>query len=253
MPLDAIVDDLEGVPEQYRDLYTEQDGTYRLDVQGVEFPDQVQGLKSALQKEREAAKEAHARLKAYGDLDPDAVRKLMAEREKQEDEEAARRGEFEKLLGKKQGEWQKQLEQANGQVESLKGELVGLIRENTARAALEQAGANVKLLLPHVLSRVQVVQEDGRHQAVVLNDEGAPRLNDKGQNMSISELVAEMAESEEFLAAFPAKTQKGGGAANGAGRAGNSASPDASPWAAQEFISKHGLQAFLEQRGISRP
>jgi len=253
MPLDAIVDSLEGVPEQYRELYAERDGKYRLDVQGVEFPDEVQGLKSALQKEREAAKEAQARLKAYGEIDPDTVRKLMSEREKQEDELAAKRGEFDKLLAKKEAKHTEALEAERQRVASLEKQVLGLVRDQEARKALEQAGANVDLLLPHVLSRVEVIEQDGARKAVVLGDEGAPRLNDEGNEMSISELVAEMANSERYRAGFPAQVAQGGGAANnGAGRASGGFDPRSATDAEKAaFIAKNGRDAFLKALGVS--
>ena len=256
-PLDAIRDSLDDVPEQYRELYKEDDsGKYRLDVQGVEFPDEVQGLKSALEKERERRKEAEKERAKYESVDIDQYRALLEEREKREEEQAAKRGEFDKLLQKKQSEWEKRLEQERESAQALEAQVLGLIRDNEARKALEQAEANVDLLLPHVLERVNVIAEDdGKRRAVVLNDEGVPRLNDDGDEMSISELVAEMAESDRFRAAFPGKVKSGGGSATtSAGRANSSPfGPDADLDAKVAFISEKGINAYKEALGLQPP
>ena len=60
MSLPAIVDRLEDLPEPARAFYVEtEDGLFRLDAEGVE---DVSGLKSALEKEREARKTLKAEL-----------------------------------------------------------------------------------------------------------------------------------------------------------------------------------------------
>ncbi len=55
MALSLIVEDIATVPEAQRVLYVEKDGKHHLDVTGIE---DTSGLKSALQKERDAVKEA---------------------------------------------------------------------------------------------------------------------------------------------------------------------------------------------------
>ena len=62
MSLPAIVDSLEDLPEAVRAFYVEtEDGRFRLDAEGVE---DVSGLKSALEKEREARKALKARCRS---------------------------------------------------------------------------------------------------------------------------------------------------------------------------------------------
>lgn len=55
MPLEEVVDSLEGIDEQYQDLYTKnQEGKYEINISG---------MKSALQKERDARKQYEKKLK----------------------------------------------------------------------------------------------------------------------------------------------------------------------------------------------
>lgn len=254
MALDAVVDDIEGVPEQARDFYTQtEDGKYRLDVSGVEFPEDVQGLKSALEKEREAAKQYKSQLRQFENIDLSEIQALKEAEQKRQDELAARRGEFDKLLEKKQAKWQEELQSRDTRVKELEGRISDLLRDQEARKALAAHEANVDLLLPHVLGKVSLIEEDGRHLAVVVGDEGAPRLNDDGAYMTISQLVAEMAEDKRYAGAFPATVKTGGGATTtgSAGRATNNiAGPDADIGAKVKFIQEKGLEAFRDQLGM---
>lgn len=75
MPLPAVTDTLDAVPEAARTFYLETgEGTFRLDAEGVE---DVSGLKSALEKERAARKELKAELESRGDNEPDAARERL--------------------------------------------------------------------------------------------------------------------------------------------------------------------------------
>lgn len=59
MSLPFIVDSLDAIKEEHRALYVEENGKFRLDLDGYEDP---KGLKSALQSERDAAKDAKRKL-----------------------------------------------------------------------------------------------------------------------------------------------------------------------------------------------
>lgn len=258
MALDAVVDSLEGVPEQFHELYQQKDdGKYRLDVAGVEFPEDVQGLKSALEKERVAKKEAEKRLSSFADIDLDEYHALRADKDKREEELAAKRGEFDKLLTKKDEQHRKTLSEKDAALEALSAQLDKLIREDEAIRALGRADADVDLLLPHALARTGVVvDDDGKRRAIVLNDDGAPRLNDDGNEMTISELVAEMEKDDRYKAGFGSGLRSGGGSAarSSAGRAKSSpVGPDADLDTKLAYIEKHGLAGYKEALGLQPP
>lgn len=67
MTLKYQIDTLDGVAENLRTLYKEQDGKFVLDVSGVESTASVQGLKSALEKER-ANNQAYSSLGSPDDI-----------------------------------------------------------------------------------------------------------------------------------------------------------------------------------------
>lgn len=71
-----VVEDIEQVPENLRDLYEEKDGEHRLKVEGVDFADEVKG---ALKKEREARKEAERKLSEANKAKEEANQKKLEE------------------------------------------------------------------------------------------------------------------------------------------------------------------------------
>lgn len=62
MALKFIIDTLEEIDERLRGEYEEKDGKFHLKVDGLPAPEDVSGLKSALQKEREARSKAEKRI-----------------------------------------------------------------------------------------------------------------------------------------------------------------------------------------------
>lgn len=62
MALKLTVDNLESIPEDLRGYYTEKEGKYHLNVEGVQ---DTKGLKSALDKERKAHEDLEKQTKAW--------------------------------------------------------------------------------------------------------------------------------------------------------------------------------------------
>lgn len=69
MSLNAVYEDAGAIPESVKEFYAEQDGKYVLQVEGMTPNESIQGLTSALEKERNARKELEKNLKSYGDVD----------------------------------------------------------------------------------------------------------------------------------------------------------------------------------------
>jgi len=81
MALKFKVESLEDVGEGFRDLYVEKDGVYILDAEGLPEPEDVSGLKSALDKERKAARDAERRAKRLEDERKTEQEKLLEDQQ----------------------------------------------------------------------------------------------------------------------------------------------------------------------------
>ncbi|MGG2098128.1 hypothetical protein ABFY41_11210 [Acinetobacter haemolyticus] len=102
MKLAFLVDSLDEVKEEFRSLYVEENGKFRLDLDGYEDP---KGLKTALQSEREAAKTAKKELQKlqeqFDGIDPDAVKKLLTQFEQDEDAKLIAEGKIDEVIQKR--------------------------------------------------------------------------------------------------------------------------------------------------------
>lgn len=123
MALALVVDSLDGIKEEQRSLYVEKDGKFRLDVDGIE---DTSGLKSALQKERDAAKEAARKVKQieeqFAGLDPVKVREMMTKLDQDGEAALIAAGKIDEVISKRseklKAELQRQVEAAQQEAKS---------------------------------------------------------------------------------------------------------------------------------------
>jgi hypothetical protein len=212
MALPFTVEKLDTLPEAHRTLYTKtEDGKYRLDLDGYEDPT---NLKSALDKERKAARDAVAMTKAWKELGktPEEISDLLSAHAKAEAEKLTKAGEWDKLRGQMTEQHTAELVKKDEAVKSLRGQLEKHLVDAAAVAALAAQKGNAELLLPHVKSRVKVIEENGEFSVRVVDVSGNPRVNAKGEYLSMADLVGEMRQSEVFASAFLAPGASGGGA-----------------------------------------
>jgi len=102
MSLPFIVDSLDAIKEEHRALYVEENGKFRLDLEGYEDP---KGLKSALQSERDAAKNAKRELqdfqKQFEGIDPEIVKKVFAQLDQDEEAKLIADGKVNEVIQKR--------------------------------------------------------------------------------------------------------------------------------------------------------
>lgn len=224
MALKAIVEKIEDAPEALREHYTagtgDNEGKFVLAVEAVGgyALEDVQGLKSALGKERTQREKLERDVVAFKDLDPAKARAALTELEELKkldptaEADKIANTKFEsartQLLEKHQGEMSA-LTDRNG---FLTKTVEGLLVDAVATAALAEAKGSVELLLPHVKAHARVKEADGKFTVEVVDAAGNGRIADaKGSPMGIKDLVAEMRQSETFARAFEGEGHSGSG------------------------------------------
>lgn len=155
-----------------------------------EFDRHMAGLKKSLAKKYE---------RQYADLgDPEELRKLKADAEKQRVDEQLNRGEFEKTL-------QELASKKDAEI-SQKDEIIRDYRVNTP---LLDAAARYRAVAPEqvksLLSQSVRLSNDGSVE--VLDDSGSVRYNDSGELFTVDELVNEfLNKNPHFAQPTPATT-----------------------------------------------
>lgn len=210
MALQLVVDSLETVPETVRSLYVQEGDKFKLDVSGIE---DTSGLKSALQKEREAARTAAKQASAWASLGktPEEIQELLEAQRKAEEDKAAKGGEWEKLKAQMQEHHTSELSKKDQLLKAKDAAIERFLVGEQAVSAISELKGSSFLLLPHVKASVKVVDDDGEYVVRVIDAQGNPRVNAKGDFLTIKDLVSEMRQSEEFGRAFEASGTTGGG------------------------------------------
>lgn len=216
MALKIEVDSLDTIPEASRSLYMERDGKFRLDVEGIE---DTAGLKSALQKEREAAKTATKQAQQWQSLGktPDEISALVEASKKAEEEKLKGSGEWEKLKAQMLQQQNDALSKKDQQLAIKDKALTKYLVDAAAVTALAAAKGSAALLLPHIRSSVKVIEDGDDYAVRVVDATGNPRVNGKGEFLTITDLVSEMRQSDDYSRAFDASgiTGSGAGPSNG--------------------------------------
>lgn len=225
MALKAVLDTLDDAPETLRDHYragTKEEGAEGKFVLGVEgiggfALENVEGLKSALNKERGSVKSLTALAEKFKDVDLDSLTAAQAELEelkkldpKSEADKLAQarlEAETKKLTTKYGGE----ITARDQKINALNGQVDKLARRQEAVAAIAEAKGEVALLLPHVMGQTRTEITDDGVKVVVLDADGNERANSKGEAMTIAELIAEMRSQDTYARAFDGDQQSGTG------------------------------------------
>lgn len=211
-------------------------------------------IKRALEKANKEAAQYRTQAKqfkeAIGDVDPDAIKELLAEREQARIRKAEERGEFEKLKQALVEKHTQELEAARKQVKAVESTMERYLVDSQITQSIAELEGNAKLLKPHVRSSVKVVQEEGDYRVVVLDEDGGTRYNSNGDPMTIHQFVEQLRDDADFGNAFKAKVKSGTGQVAGNTGKGGAAPTKGlnrfsmTPAQKEQYITQYGIQAY---------
>ena len=237
MPLKAKIDTLDKLPEALHDLYEKQDdGTFSLiPPEGFVAADSVEdtgGLKSALTKEREAARAAAQKVKALesklAGVDPDKYKELLDKEADAETKRLEQAGEWTKMKDQMIQQHTADVQKERDNSARLMRQLESVQIDSKIVEALSKAGGNVELLKPHVRSRLLLNTDD--FSTTVLDTDGkTPKVDGNGNPVTIDDLISEMRKSDIFSGGFKASEQSGSGSEPGKGESGSNGSNGGKP------------------------
>lgn len=233
MSLNYQIDSIEGLDESIAALYKKTDKGFVLDLEGAPKQD-VSGLKSALEKEREARKNLEKSMRKVKDIDPDEYTK-MAERiqamdaleAKRQKKEAEKKGQWEKLEKDLKSEHQRQLEamklaaqEREAKLSAERDEMAKGLERHIGEKELIKAIASEKgsavVLMPHVKGQIKVVKTDqGKYEPRVIDPKGNIRYGETGAPMTPVELIKEFKQKPEFQSVFDVDKKPGGSDSTG--------------------------------------
>lgn len=189
-------------------------------------------------KER-LARERSKILKQYEGIDVDRYRQLLEAQEAKEQEEQAKRGEFEKIL-------QTTVQKKDTTIQQLQNELMAIkVDGSLLNAASQRKAVNPKQVARLLKDQIRLNQSG---EVEVLDDSGSVRYTDEGTAMSVEDLVSEFLNTNpHFVNAGPSGTGSQSKVANANG---NMGVPDASKLNMNDPKDRKVYRELMQSKGI---
>ena len=252
MPLNLIVDTIETVPEAFRGEYTEKDGKFHLNVDGLPEPEDTSGLKTALQKERKAAADAAkelAKWKASG-KSPEEIADLISAREEDERKKAEAAGDHAKILKQHQDQWAKDRAALDAELNAARTSERAAIVGERLLSALTRAGVTeegTELLPDRLANRIKFETIDGKRVLKIMAADGETPMAGAGPDGSATPADLAQDATTKYPSLFKGSGAGGGGKPSdkGAGGAGITKKSDFKTEKERAaWVEKNGLDAY---------
>lgn len=213
--------------------------------------------RKALEKANKEAQDRRHKLREWDELgvEPEKVRALLDEQREAEIKKAEEEGRYQELLDKMKDETNQKVSKADEKVNQMKSQLESYLVDKNLTEAIAAEDGIPKLLEGIAQKYVSAVEgEDGSYKTLVSDEDGKPRLNEKGDPMSIRELIASFKEDDDLQYAFKAPKVSGTGSdgqSSSAPSKGNDTAPkpkksSMSPKQQREYVAKHGYPQFAK-------
>lgn len=229
-----VIDALDDVPEPYRPLYEDkgEDGGIVLVTELAKKIGDQGSLTQSMVKERKRANEAEKALKAFqvvaktpeelnGMLDgyrsiadtPERLKQLIDEK----DALLADKPDVTKAVNQIRAAKDLEIQKIKGDLKRTREALQSEMVDTAVTAEIAKQKGFSRLLLPVVRNSVRIKEADGRFIREVVDQDGDPRINVKGEPMSLAELVAEAKADSELAYAFENEADERADPANDGG------------------------------------
>jgi hypothetical protein len=236
MALKAVLQSLDGVPDEIAKEYKQEGNVYHLDIDNFDEHPAIGALKRAKDHEksaRHAAEDATKELKGKYEtlvLERDDMLKGAVAKD---DVERLEKSWGEKLKARE--------DELNGTIGTVQGHLQNLLVENVAQQIAVDISTTPNLLLPHIKARLS---------ADITGDKPGTRVLDaKGEvsALTLDDLKKEFKENSDFASVIIGSKASGGGASGGSGGGGSNDNPwSKQGWSMQaqgEVVKDQGFQA----------
>jgi len=160
-------------------------------------------------------------LKGFEGVDATKYHEMLKQVDAIAEAEALKNGDFEKIRLKMLEDFEKKEGVSSDTITKLMGQIESLMVDSEVAKAIADAKGNSKLLMPLLKQRIKVVDKDGQMVVKVIEDNGDPSVNDKGEPLSILALVENFKKDENFAGAFDSSGLSGAGGKGSPGGGGS--------------------------------
>lgn len=210
--------------DDYDKLTPELQGFYELDGDWAYLKEgeteDVEGLKSALEKEKRMATERQQRLEAFKDIDPAKYKEAVDSLKRIEEMEKDIAIKIDSATKQVTEKYEKQIKDREKTITFLSSQLEVALVDSSLLSAMGDKVISPKVLLPHAKQRVKMIADEKKKTFVVnvVDTDGNVRISQKSKDnspMTMQELIEEMGNEDDFKPLFKASTAAGSGASGG--------------------------------------
>jgi len=215
------VEDISVVPENFRVFYKESETGYQINSDEpaiVAAVASISGLAKSLNAARNDAKNNKVDLSPLAEFGAspaeiaESITVRMEELNKQIKDGGKAKIDVEKIKAELATAHMTELQKREAREQALTNQLYGMLVTSEATSAIVANKGVPELLMPFIKDQVQVVEQDGKMTAYVVDAENNQRYSGTtGAPMTINELVLEMKSNKQFGRVFESDTPSGPG------------------------------------------
>ena len=222
--------DQESIPKGLQEHFAKgEDGIYRPVLEDESRSEgfrieNVQGLSTALQSERESVKNLREGMKKYDaikdlDVDGNAIKTALEENKSLKGSQSEQAQQLQTTISSMNESRGKDIKEAVEPVAAQRDKAVKALKKTMISKDLtfeiEEAGGSPELLVPVLTAQIDTEldwdNQDGPVKVFIKGTNGNARLRGDGEHMSIAELVGETKANPKYERAFEANRQAGPG------------------------------------------
>lgn len=249
MALPYTVETLDTVPESLRGEYTEKDGKFHLNVEGLPEPEDTSGLKTALQKERGSRANLEKQIKAWQGIgkSPEEIADLISARDEDERKKAEAAGDHQKILKQHQDQWAKREKELADELNAARSSERSAIVGERLLSALTRAGVTeegTELLPDRLANRIKFETVDGKRVLKIMAADGETPMAGGGTDGSAT--LDDLA--KEATTRYPSLFK--GSGAGGGGKQPDHKAGGAGTTKKSDFKNEKDRAAWVEKNGF---
>ncbi|WP_461533433.1 hypothetical protein [Sinomicrobium sp.] len=215
--------------------------------------EETQKMREYLRKANLEAKNYRIKAKQYEEagFSPEELKELKEKEFQRQQKEMERKGDFNKLKETLAREFSEKEKQYQSRIEQLQSSMEKTLVQREVVSAIAKHEGIETLLQPHVERNVKLMEnDDGTMVARVVDPDGSPRFNSRGDYMTVDEYVASLREHDDFGVAFRGRQQSGSGSrpapTNGKQAIPKKPRSEMTQREREDFVNKFGWDAYHE-------
>ena len=218
--LKLVVATLDDVPEALRDQYTKKDGSFVLNIEGIEEHPDFKAQKEKVREFRDnnnsllkTRDELKASLDAFKDIDPSKHAEAMKALEILDAHEEGRllkEGKFDEVIDRRTKAMRddaerrialaaKEAETWKGKFQQVNTEFTGGLRDAQIRKAVTTIATPVKGAMDDILNRARGIWNLDEERNLVAMEGDKPAYGSKGEALTLEEWTQNLVESSSYL------------------------------------------------------